>query len=240
MITCKFNGKEFTAKIPADKFRIGMVDCAKNGYINSYCNAGYFGVYHEEKKKHAFTLPDGHLMADYQVLSPWVLHYAYERGKFKNNKWVFNGSTWGYLNDHKGKAISTLMLIDDEFKIDAVKTLDAKCKYAISGTPIIINNNACTMKDVKAQGYSASPLYNTYHIFACLKDDDPTNVYIIGMKTNTKNMVSSGEAYKKLKEYSNVIKLDGGGSYYCKFGSKAVSTGGARRINTIIDLGGFV
>ena len=62
-------------------------------------------------------------------------------------------------------------------------------------------------------------------------------VYVMAMKTKTKNMIVSAEAFKKFKALGmvDVIKLDGGGSFIMNVGGKNVaSTLENRRINTII------
>ena len=89
---------------------------------------------------------------------------------------------------------------------------------------------------VKTQGWSGSSLYATWHTFIGLKKDSDT-IYIIGMKTTTYNMVTTSEVYKKFKDLGmyDVIKLDGGGSFYMNVnGSAVASTWENRHINTII------
>ena len=55
-------------------------------------------------------------------------------------------------------------------------------------------------------------------------------------ETKAKNYIYGMEVWKKLQKegFSDVLCLDGGGSYYRKWDGKAQSTAGNRRINTVV------
>ena len=56
------------------------------------------------------------------------------------------------------------------------------------------------------------------------------------IETKTSNCITSGEIYDKIKDcgFSDVIKVDGGGSFYCKInGEIQKSTSENRQINNI-------
>ena len=69
-----------------------------------------------------------------------------------------------------------------------------------------------------------------------LKENSKT-IYIIGYKSNSSNLILSSEVYNilKKKNFYDVIKLDGGGSYYFKYNGNVIdSTLENRRINAVI------
>jgi hypothetical protein len=92
---------------------------------------------------------------------------------------------------------------------------------------------------VKGQGWDSSTLYATWHIFVGTKTNNADTIYIMALKTSTSNMITSAEAYKKFKSLGmrDVIKLDGGGSFYFNADGVTKSTTENRQINTIITFG---
>ena len=224
-------------EVPVSEFAIKMVDKRKRECGENTVNAGFFGTYHEEGQ--AFTLPAGHLICDYAADNKWTRHYCEERGSFKGDKFSFDCSTWSYQNDKQGKALSTLVVRDGKACVeDAVSLPDGV--YAISGVPVIRNGEKCDWDAYAAkQGWGTGSLRATWHTLVGIKDD-PAVVYIIGMNTTTANMVKSSEAYDALKPmgFREVIKLDGGGSFYMNVDGEITETTENRRINTIITFEG--
>lgn len=230
---------------PAD-FKIIMNDSKKkSAFPKNYCNAGFFANFYETNSngnKQYFTLPVGHLICDFDSKSQWTKHYCNERGKFNGKKFTFDSSTFSYNNSFHKKPLSTLLVNTKSKKaeIKEVVSIPNGYDYAINGVPIMKNGRSVSLEsDVKTQGWGGSSLYGTWHIFVGLKKDS-NMIYIIGMKTTTWNMVKTNEAYKKFKELDmyDVIKLDGGGSFYMNVSGKAVaSTSEDRRVNTIICFG---
>jgi hypothetical protein len=92
---------------------------------------------------------------------------------------------------------------------------------------------------VKNQGWTGQELYATWHIFLGLKKEYPNIIYAMAWKSTTSNLIYSGEAYKKFKAlgFYDVIKLDGGGSFYFNANGTTKATSENRRINTIIEFG---
>ena len=224
-------------EIPVQDFKIVMNDSAKKtAEKDNYCNAGFFATYHENKQP--FTLPVAHLLCDHKATNQYNKKYCQERGKFNGNKFTFDSSTWSYQNPCHEKAISTLLVSDTEAKIDDIVSLPQSYNYALGGIPIMRDGEDVTFNTyVKGQGWDASSLYATWHIFAGLKQKTSNVIYIMSMKTTTSNMIKSAEAFNKFKQlgFYDVIKLDGGGSTYLKVNGKAVvSTLENRRINNII------
>lgn len=221
--------------LPSD-FKIILNDSKKKIALSkNYCNAGFFATFKENNQ--FFTLPVAHLVCDYKATSQLTKHYCNERGKFSGDKFTFDSSAWSYNNPYYKNEISTLLVKDNMAEIKEVSSLPAYCDYAISGIPIMRNGVSVNYeKNIKSQGWDDSSLYSTWHIFVGLKKNTDT-IYVIGMKTTSWNMVKTNEAYKYFKEIDmyDVIKLDGGGSFYMNVDGKAVaSTSEDRRINTII------
>lgn len=221
-------------EVPVRDFRVILCDAPKKSGGSNYANAGFFGNFKEGRD--TFTLPVGHVVADYTATSPHTRHYCGERGEFHGKKLTFDCGKWAYGNQFYGKPVSTLVISGGRAKIEDLKTLPS-VDYAVSGIPIIRTGQDVLFSSyVKSQGWNASPLYATWHTFVGVKADRSL-VYVMGMKTKTGNMITSGEAYKAFKElgFQDVIKLDGGGSFHFNVGGKVKQTTlGNRRINTII------
>lgn len=224
-------------EVPVKDFKIIMNDSKKkSAYPNNYCNAGFFATYHENKQ--AFTLPVAHLLCDYNATSPHTKKYCTERGKFNGSKFTFDSFNWSYQNPCYKKSISTLLVDDSNAEIKDIAFVPTGYNYAIGGIPIMRSGQDVKFATyVKGQGWDASSLYATWHIFIGLKSKSATTIYVMAMKTTTSNMILTAEAYKKFKAlgFYDVIKLDGGGSTHMKTNNKAiVSTLENRRINNII------
>lgn len=222
---------------PASRFKILMVDKPKLVCGEDTANAGFFGNYSEQGDK--FTLPVGHLVCDYAAESEHTRFYCEQRGRFDGDKFSFDCSTWAYMNEnHQGKALSTLVIKDGKASIlDAVTLPDAD--YAISGVPVLRNGGDCKWGAyVTKQGWSAGTVRATWHTFVGVKDD-PAVVWVMGMKTTTDNMVKTSEAFNAFKAlgFVDVIKVDGGGSFYFNEGGNITATEENRRINTIFSFG---
>lgn len=228
-------------EVPIDEFKIVMNDSTKkNVGKKNYCNAGFFATYHENKKP--FTLPVAHLKCDYAATFSATKKYCTERGKFNGSKFTFDSSNWSYQNPCFNKAVSTLLVKDNSASIQDVVSIPANCNYAISGVPIMRDGQDIKFATyVKGQGWDASSLYATWHIFVGLKQETDNKIFVISMKTKTGNMITSGEAFKVFKSlgFYDVIKLDGGGSAYMKVNNTAVvATSENRRISNIITFEG--
>lgn len=224
-------------EVPVNDFSIAMCDKRKkNADTKNYCNAGYFAFFREEGS--TFTLPVGHVVCDFEASNKWVKFYCNQRGKFlQNGKFQFDSGKWSNSNSFYGNAVSTLIVDDGTARIEDVKTLPANIDYAIAGIPIMRNGADVKFATyVRNQGWDGSPLYATWHTFVGLKKDGKT-IYVIGMRTQTGNMILTAEAFRKFRAIGmhDVIKLDGGGSFHMNVNGRAVaSTSENRLINTII------
>ena len=209
-----------TIKIPISRFKIEVWDKPKKtAKIKNYANCGFFAGFKEKGKY--FTLPVGHLIADCTYITDLNYKYLPERGKIKGNK-VFidasrcpNGAVSPENKAFGGKYISTLVVENSTAKIKKVKNLNGfdNANYAVSGVPVISNGKDVSYKnDVLTQGWTSGSLYPTKHIFVGLKGDG--YIYLMGVQTKKSNCISSSEVYNKFKGqgFTDVIKLDGGGS----------------------------
>ncbi len=229
----------YIAEVPVRDFKVVMVDQRKkNTGKTNVCNAGFFQNFDEGKT--SFTLPVGHVVADFAAACSWVEHYCKVRGSVANGKVSFDSGSWDYMNQFKDKKVSTLSVINGKARIDELLHLLPNTDYAIAGVPIMRDGNDVKYATfVRGQGWFGSELYGTWHNFLGLKAESADTIYVMAMKTTTGNMVSSAEAYKKFKPlgFRDVIKLDGGGSFYFNAAGKTLQTSENRRVNTIIEFG---
>lgn len=219
-----------------DEIAIEIVDKAKTSIgEKNYVNAGFFGLY--AKNGQQFTMPVGFIAADINCGS-LPKEYFPSWGTVKNNKFYFNSYNFTQAQFYK-KAMTCLIIENGKARIEDISSMNTNYQYCLAGVPIMKGGNDVIWTTyVKNQGWYGSELYATRHIFVGLKIGDP-HVYIMGWKSSTGNMISSAEAYKKFKAlgFSDVIKLDGGGSYHYVYDGKAKDTTSEnRRINSIIKI----
>lgn len=189
----------------------------KNLKESTYTNANFFGNFSEKGQK--FTLPVGHLVCDFDSSSVLCKKYCAERGKFNGNKFCFDSGSFKYMNPMYGKFVSTFVIQNGEAKVLDLSHVNFDYSYAVAGVPVIRNGKDVKFKTyVVNQGWNGSTLYATKHIFLGLKPGNK-NIFIMGWKSSKANLIYSGEAYKKFSAmgFSEVIKLDGGGSYIMKY-----------------------
>lgn len=215
-----------------DEFSIVLKNDRKKNLIEkTYVNANFFAGYKENKEY--FTLPVGHLVCDFDSNSEVVKKYCKERGKFDGDKFCFDSGSFSYMNQFYGKAVSTFVIKNGKPQVIDLVHADLTYDYAVSGVPIIRNG-----QDVKfytyvvGQGWDATTLYATKHIFLGLKPNSDT-IYIMGWKSSKSNMIYSAEAYKKFSSmgFSEVIKLDGGGSYMMKYNGTTIDSTTENRVD---------
>lgn len=223
-------GGAHIVEVPVKDFGVRLVDKAKkSAYSGNYCNAGFFGNYNEGKDK--FTLPVGHTVAGVETDNKWVNHYCAQRGKVSGGKLVYA---------EPGRTETTLFVRGGLADMGEVSAPPEGCAYAIAGVPVLRQGKAVSWSEARAQGWEASSLYATWHIFAGY-GQDRSRVTVVALRTTTGNLISSGEGAKKLSALGlrEAIKLDGGGSTILKVGGKTpVCTAGNRRICTVLTFGG--
>jgi hypothetical protein len=229
----KLSSRLHMVKIPIERFRLLMWDKPKKTtVIKDYFNAGYFAGYKENGA--GFTLPVANLMADQGDLGEPSLKYLKEWGKVEGGK-VSCDTRRNASNQFKDKLVSTLIVTGDRAYIDQVNQLPAGAKYAVSGIPVIRNGQDVSYsKEVVAEGWDASPLYATWH--GMLAVDGSDSIYYLAWQSTSKNLITTCEAWNAFKSYgfTDMILLDGGGSFVLDHGGKNVAvTGENRRINTV-------
>lgn len=223
-------GGAHIVEVPIKDFAVRLVDRAKkSAYSGNYCNAGFFGNYNEGRDK--FTLPVGHTVSTFEAASKWARHYCEERGKVSGGKLVYA---------EPGRTETTLFVRGGLADMGELSAPPEGCAYAIAGVPVLRQGKVVSWATAKAQGWEASSLYATWHIFAGY-GQDRSKITVVALKTTTGNLIASGEGAKKLAALGlrEAIKLDGGGSTILKVGGKVpVSTAGDRRICTVLTFGG--
>ena len=223
-------GGAHIVEVPAKDFAVRLVDKAKKtAYSGNYCNAGFFGNYNEGRDK--FTLPVGHTVATMATDNKWVNHYCAQRGKVSGGKVVYA---------EPGRTETTLFIRGNLADMGEVSAPPEGCAYAIAGVPVLRQGKAVSWATAKAQGWEASSLYATWHIFAGY-GQDRSKITVVALRTTTGNLIASGEGAKKLAALGlrEAIKLDGGGSTILLVeGKTPVCTAGNRRICTVLTFGG--
>ena len=223
--------------VPVSAFTLELIDADKNNCGQNYVNAGYFGNYSEGLEP--FTLPSGHLVANLTASSQWVRHYIKERGKLDGDKAIFDSFSWSFLNPFYQKEVSVLLVKGGVAYIQEVQELPA-CDFAVAGVPVLRGGKKTTTGQALAQGWDKSSLRATCHIFVGLNGDG--RVHVLGLQTKAANLLDSGEVGNLLAAhgYTDVIKLDGGGSYIIRSDVANADTSGSRRICSIIRMGPVV
>ena len=235
---------------PVSDFKVKMLNAPKKvSGLKNYANASFFQGYDEVNPKAHFTLPIGHVVCDMDLpqfktsiaRDYWCDHYMKERGPRNGTKQAFDGTAWNFQNKQfHGKDLTTLTIRNGAANIANLTSMDLSYKYAVMGVPLMLNGADVSWANyVKKQGWYGSELYGTYHTILAIKKPNDTNVYIIGWRSTSGNMISSGEAYRMLKKYGfyAAIKLDGGGSYIMDVNGSRMQTAENRQINTIVMFG---
>ena len=222
---------EPVATLSAEKFRVEVVAAAKRSIAGDYINAGYFGSYSEAGER--FALPAGHLAGIYTATGRWMRHYAEERGRFVGDRWIFDSSRWAYANPTHGRPVTTAYTQGNQVRVAELVSLPDDVGHAVSGIPLIRDGRACTVADIKAQGWDTSPLRATWHTVLAVDDG---RAHVFAWESRTDNLVTSGEAARAFAGYRDVVKLDGGGSFICRQNGEEQSTAEDRVICSILRL----
>ena len=204
----------------------------RKGKAKNYCNAGFFAVYADKSGK-TFTLPVANLVADFTACpasaEKYLLPYV-SGGKLRI------GTVSNVSVQFRGKKPATLVIgADGKATIAEMSAPPANCRYAISGVPVILDGVDVSFgKTVKGEGWGDDTLRPTYRNWIGLREGE---VWLITGKTTTANYISSSEIYNKIsgEGFSDVIALDGGGSYYCRIAGSAAATAENRVIDSIVE-----
>ena len=160
-LQAKGGGQVLMTAVPAEDLTVELVDRPKSECGDNCANAGYFANYSEAGEP--FTLPAGHLVADYKAAGKWTRHYCQERGRFQWDRFTFDAGRWVYANPMYGKAISTLLISGGKARVEEIRTVPEGTDYAVSGIPVLRAGKACTTAQAKGQGWDTSPLRATWH-----------------------------------------------------------------------------
>jgi hypothetical protein len=220
--------------IRAKNPRLVYLDAKKSKMAgNNCCNANFFGDY--RRGNVLYTLPRGNLVCG---MGNYMMHDSVKQdldryissGKLRYNC-VNNAADSEFLD----KKVSTLIIpASGKPYIADVAEVPADAKYAVSGVPVIRNSNDVDFHHyVLTQGWQEDTVRNTYHNWLGVRGGE---VWLITGKSAAKsgNMIYGMWFWNLMRDegFEDVIKLDGGGSYYCRVGGKVLSgSTGLRRIN---------
>jgi len=217
--------------IRAENPQIKYVDGSKlNQPYTNYINAGFWGTFDE-----GITLPAANLKADVDFMKLHRLQKHYLEPMTQNGKITMNCNR-NFSKQFHGKNVSTLVIPGTgKPYIQAFNAGSASDLYAVSGIPVIVNGADVSWSlFAQPQGWDSSPMYATSRTFIGIRNGE---VWVIFGASTTANHISSSETFNKLKGegFTDVIALDGGGSFVVKENGKiTAATAGDRRINNIL------
>lgn len=221
-----------------DEFSISIESKAKKNITNENCTSGGF-FWGFNKNGSYVTYPVTHLKAKVGSVSNTEIELLKSMGVISNDKYTHDEKKYPNGEQFLNKNISTFWLSGNNFGIKDCVSLDelGEIDYAIGGIPVLLNGKDVSFYNyVKKQGWNGNELYATYHIFIGLKPG-PEPIHIICWKSTSSNLIYSAEAFKKFSAmgYTDVLKLDGGGSCIFKAnGSIKATTSENRTINNFI------
>lgn len=216
----------------ADDFSIEYCDRKKKNIPEDrYINGGFFGNY-KSSSGALFTLPVGNLVCDIggvdpaaeQYIKPYISHGKLRLGCDNN-----------VSAQYHGRKVSTLVKTrSGKVYVADLSAPPTDAIYAISGVPTVRNGDDVDYYNyVKKQGWDNSCMYATYRNWLGVRDGE---IWVISGKTETKNYIYGMEFWKKIRGegFTDVICLDGGGSYVRKTQEGTYATAENRRINNYI------
>ena len=216
----------------ADDFSIEYCDRKKKNIPEDrYINGGFFGNY-KSASGSLFTLPVGNLVCDIGGVDPAAEQYIkpyISGGKLRI------GCDNNASAQYHGRKVSTLVKTrSGKVYVADMSEPPSDAIYAISGVPTVRGGGDVDYYNyVKAQGWDESCMYATYRNWLGVRDG---KIWVISGKTYTKNYIYGMEFWRKIRGegFSDIICLDGGGSYMRKTATGKYATVENRRINNYI------
>ena len=216
----------------ADDFSIEYCDRKKKNIPEDrYINGGFFGNY-KSATGSLFTLPVGNLVCDIGGVDPAAEKYIkpyISGGKLRL------GCDNNASAQYHGRKVSTLVKTrSGKVYVADLSAPPSDAIYAISGVPTVRNGDDVDYYNyVKKQGWDESCMYATYRNWLGIRDGE---IWVISGKTSTRNYIYGMEFWKKIngEGFSDIICLDGGGSYVRKTSAGKYATVENRRINNYI------
>ena len=216
----------------ADDFSIEYCDRKKKNIPEDrYINGGFFGNY-KSASGSLFTLPVGNLVCDIGGVDPAAEKYIkpyISGGKLRL------GCDNNASAQYHGRKVSTLVKTrSGKVYVADLSAPPSDAIYAISGVPTVRDGDDVDYYNyVKAQGWDESCMYATYRNWLGIRDGE---IWVISGKTSTRNYIYGMEFWRKIngEGFSDIICLDGGGSYVRKTSAGKYATVENRRINNYI------
>ena len=216
----------------ADDFSIEYCDRKKKNIPEDrYINGGFFGNY-KSASGSLFTLPVGNLVCDIGGVDPAAEKYIkpyISGGKLRL------GCDNNASAQYHGRKVSTLVKTrSGKVYVADLSAPPSDAIYAISGVPTVRNGDDVDYYNyVKKQGWDESCMYATYRNWLGIRDGE---IWVISGKTSTRNYIYGMEFWHKIRGegFSDIICLDGGGSYMRKTAAGKYATVENRRINNYI------
>lgn len=202
----------------------------RKGGVKRYINGGFFANYRSEDGE-VYTLPVANLACDIKDIPAAAKGNLFEH--VYGNHLVY-GTADNATKQFASKKVSTLLVpYSGKPTVERVDKIPSGIKYAVSGVPVVIDKKPVDMTYVGAEGWDGSTTYGTSRNMLGIRGGE---IWVLTLKTTSANYIKSGEVWKKIQGegFTDVIALDGGGSYIRVEGIKRRSTGGSRAVNNII------
>lgn len=221
--------------VPVSEMRIVYHDAGKrDAPYSKYANGGFFANYKSESGV-VFTLPVGNLCCDMPKIP--AVSRKYLAPYVQSGKLRYDCSANASAQFH-GKTPSTLVIPESGAPYVAeLETIPANTRYAISGVPTVRRGDDVDYhRFVKPQGWDESCMVPGWRHWIGIKNGKLWHIF---GQTKTRNYIYGMEIWKKLQNegFTEVLCLDGGGSYYRAWDGKAGGTAGNRRINSVVVFG---
>ena len=215
----------------ADDFGIEYHDAGKKNISEDrYINGGFFGAYKGAMGN--FTLPVANLVCDIGKIAPDAEKYIKPYVKGGKLRYGCNDNASAQFH---GRKVSTLVKTSSgKVYVADISEPPSDAIYAISGVPTVRGGDDVDYYNyVKSQGWDESCMYATYRNWIGVRDG---KIWVISGKTSTRNYIYGMEFWRKIRGegFSDIICLDGGGSYVRKTAAGKYSTAENRRINNYV------
>lgn len=216
---------------PAGTLSIAYHDAGKRDAAYArYANGGFFATYRSGGV--LFTLPVANLCCDIRTIPAAAEKYL---APYVHNGKLRYGCDDNQSTQFHGKMPSTLVIpACGTPYVAELAAVPENARYAVSGVPTIRHGaDVDYYRFVCTQGWDESCMGPAWRHWIGLRSG---RVWHICGQTRTKNYIYGMEVWRKLQSegFSDVLCLDGGGSYYHRWDTHSQTTSGNRQINSVL------
>ena len=231
-LTKYIDGKGFTYRLCKD-VKIVYHDAVKtNAKYGAYASGGFFQPFPAENSNEVYTLPVANLVCDIPSVPDVAKRDLQQYIRSGKLRW---SNADNHSNQFRGREVSTLVIpTSGKPYVAELSAPPARCLYAISGVPVVRKSARVDYASfVVKQGWDTSCLRAAYRNWIGIREGE---LWLIYGPTTSANYIKEGEFWNKVQEqgFTDIIALDGGGSFIFKDGGSTVRTSEPRRINNLV------